>query len=119
MILDRRAMTIKTRVKGLLRFSEAVVLLAQEMWGGLKRPAPVVEAKKQSKKHVSIAFGPWKKEAGERLTMAAVSEEILIYAFGRPQAEAGDRSPKLTRVPGAVLRRLVILAPSGTSFSFG
>jgi hypothetical protein len=107
MILDRRAMMNKSRVRGFLRFSEAVALLAQGMWGGLKQPAPVIKAKKLSKKHVSIAFEPWKKEAGERLAMSAVSEEIPIYAFGRPQAEAGDRSPKLIRVPGAVLRRLV------------
>src|SRR5215467_4136101 len=107
MILDRRAVTIKTRVKGLLRFSEAVVLLAQGMWGGLKRPNPVANAKKKLKDQVSVTFEPWKREAGERLTTSAVNEQIPIYAVGRPQAEAGDRSPKLTRVPGAVLRRLV------------
>jgi hypothetical protein len=97
----------ETRAKGCLRFSEAVALLAQGIWGGLKRPAPVVEVKKLYKGQGSVTFGPWKEKAGARLTLAAVDEQIPVYVFGRPQAERGDRRPKLTRVPGAVLRRLI------------
>jgi hypothetical protein len=97
----------ETLPKRYLRFSEAVALLAQGIWGGLKRPTPVVEAKKQFKEQVSINFGPWKEKADGRLTVAAVSEQIPVYVFGRPQAEAGDPRPKLTRVPGALLGRLI------------
>jgi hypothetical protein len=79
----------------------------QGIWGGLRRPAPVVEVKKLYKGQGSVTFGPWKEIAGERLTLAAVGEQIPVYVYGRPQADADDRRPKLTRVPGAVLGRLI------------
>jgi hypothetical protein len=45
--------------------------------------------------------------AGERLTLAAVGNQVPVYVYGRPQAEAGDRKPDLRRVPGAVLGQLI------------
>ena len=46
---------------GFLRFSKAVALLAQGIWGGLRRPTPVIEVK-QYKGQVSVTFGPWKEK---------------------------------------------------------
>jgi hypothetical protein len=91
---------------GFLRFSKAVALLAQGIWGGLGRPTPVIEVK-QYEGQVSVTFGPWKEKAGQCLTLAAVNEQIPVYVFGQPQAEAGRPGPELTRVPGAVLKRLI------------
>jgi hypothetical protein len=93
--------------EGFLRFSEAVALLAEGMWGGLKRASPLVEFKTLSKGRGSVTFGPWREEASQSLTLAAVSEQMPVYVFGVPEAEVGDLRPKLTRVAGSVLARLI------------
>ncbi len=97
----------KAATTAFLRFSDAVTSLAQGIWGGLRRPGPVVEIKKHNKGQGSITYGPWKEMAGERLTLAALSNQIPVYVYGRPQAAAGDRKPDFRRVPGAVLGALI------------
>jgi hypothetical protein len=93
--------------EGFIRFSEAVQLLAQGIWGGLPRPEPVRRLKKQTRQALSVGFGPWKEKAGRCLALAGVTEAISIYVFGYPQAETGRPGPEIMRVPGAVLSRLI------------
>jgi hypothetical protein len=97
----------ETVPSGYLRFSEAVTLLAQGIWGGQTRPKPIRDVKRHYKKPLSITFGPWKERASKDLALAAVNEQIAVYVFGRPQAEAGRPGPEMTQVPGAILGRLI------------
>jgi hypothetical protein len=92
--------------EGFLRFSVAVDLLAQGIWGGLQRPIPVQKFKWQYKK-ISVGFGPWKEKAGQCLRSAAIDGKVPVYVFGTPQSEIGDLSPEITLVPVIALRRLI------------
>jgi hypothetical protein len=69
---------------GFLRFSDAVSRLAEGMWGGLRRPVPVQIAKQTAKK-ASIAFSPWREQAGQCLRAAAVKGELVVYVVAMPQ----------------------------------
>jgi hypothetical protein len=95
-----------TLPEGFLRFSDAVDLLAQGIWGGLQRPIPVRKFKRQYKK-TSVGFGPWKEKAGKCLRSAALDGKVPVYVFGTPQSEIGDLSPEITPVPVIALRRLI------------
>ncbi|MGB8089597.1 MAG: hypothetical protein WCF62_02670, partial [Pseudolabrys sp.] len=57
---------------GFQRFSDAVNRLAEGMWGGLRQPIPVSGVKRTSKK-ASVIFGPWREQAGQCLTAAAIA----------------------------------------------
>lgn len=70
-----------TLPEGFLRFSDAVDLLAQGIWGGLQRPIPVRKFKRQYKK-TSVGFGPWKEKAGKCLRSAALDGKVPVYVFG-------------------------------------
>jgi hypothetical protein len=89
-----------------LLFSEAVHLLAQGIWGGLRRPVPVRKIKRQFKK-VSLGFGPWRECAAQRLTTAAINGKMAVYIFGSPQAKVGGPASEITLVPKIVLGRLI------------
>ncbi len=52
------------------------------MWGGLRRPIPVRDAKRTYEKG-SVIFGPWREQAGQRLTAAAIAGDLPVYLFPR------------------------------------
>jgi hypothetical protein len=91
---------------GFLRLSDAVDRLAQGIWGGLRRPAPVRAAKREDKR-ARIGFGPWKQEAGKRLRRAAIDGKLAIYAFAKPLTAANNQSQMPVAVSPTVLRRLI------------
>jgi hypothetical protein len=97
----------ETLPAGYLRISEGVELLAQGMWGGLRRPDPVRDLKKRYRGAISVTFDPWKQKAGKRLTLAAVDEDIPVYVFWRPYTETTDPEFEIMRVPGSTLERLI------------
>src|SRR2546430_202195 len=98
---------------GFLRFSDALSRLAEGMWGGLRRPAPV-RAIKRIQKRASIGFGPWREQAGQCLTAAVKNGRLAVYVFAEPQAlfksrALARRSPQELEpvtVPVSVLARL-------------
>jgi hypothetical protein len=100
--------------EGFLRFSDAVCRLAEGMWGGLRRPAPV-RAIKGIEKRASIGFGPWREQAGKRLTAEVKKGRLAVYVIAEPQAPfksraLARRSPqqlKPVTVPVSVLARLI------------
>jgi hypothetical protein len=79
------------------------------MWGGLPRPLLVQELKQKHK--LSVRFGPWKEQAGKRLTAAAIRGELPIYVFrdrGRqPKGRSALSAELIVRVPAAVVGRLI------------
>jgi hypothetical protein len=95
---------------GFLPFSCAIDRLAEGMWGGLRRPAPVVTAKLAAGTG-SIGFGPWQERAGQRLTAAVRDAELVVYVVAdllvasntRPQSRMLIE-PMI--VPTNVLKRL-------------
>jgi hypothetical protein len=91
---------------GFLRLSDAVSLLAQGIWGGLRRPIPVRKLKRKYKK-ASVGFGRWREEAGKLLTTAVVRGKVALYMFGNPQAEIGRPGPELKLVQPAAAGRLI------------
>jgi hypothetical protein len=84
---------------GFIRLSDAVSRLAQCIWGGLRRPAPLRDIPPKLKRGVSVGFGPWTEEAGRRLRTAAAEGELTVYVF------AGDSNP--VAVPREVLSRMI------------
>jgi hypothetical protein len=99
---------------GNLRFSDAANRLAEGMWGGLRRPAPIVTIK-QADRRLSVGFGPWREQARSRLTSAAVQGELVVYVFAKPQVRSKQRALKRRPpekiepvvVPVSVLKRLL------------
>jgi hypothetical protein len=77
--------------KDFLRISCAVDRLSDGMWGGLPRPKPVA-AIKQDQKKLSLGFGPWGEQAGQRLKAAAIEGKLVIYVFAKPQVRSEDHS---------------------------
>ena len=98
-----------------LPLSHAVDRLADGMWGGLQRPEPVA-AIKQDQKKLSLGFGPWREEAGQRLRAAAVEGELVIYVLAKSQVRSEDHnltecSPEKIEplvVPVNVVKRLIV-----------
>src|SRR5438477_3403143 len=70
--------------EGFVFFSEAVTRLADGMWGGLRQAEPVRVIKAVAKK-ASIGFGPWREQAGKRLTTAARHGEVAVYLAADPR----------------------------------
>jgi hypothetical protein len=101
--------------KGHLRLSSATNRLADGMWGGLRRPEPVVTLKRGQQK-LSVGFGPWREKAAECLTAAATKGELAVYVVPKPQVRSKRRKlPKCPReeiepvvVPVSVLNRLML-----------
>jgi len=103
---------------GFLRFSDAISRLAEGMWGGLRGPAPMRAIKRAikriEKREASIGFGPWREQAGQRLTAAVKKGRLAVYVFAEPQAlfksrALARRSPQElgpVAVPMNVLARL-------------
>jgi len=68
----------------------------------------------ESKKEPSIGFGPWREQAGQRLTAAVKKGRLAVYVFAEPQAlfksrALARRSPQElgpATVPVSVLARL-------------
>jgi hypothetical protein len=77
---------------GYLRFSHAVSRLADGIWGGLPRPVAVVEIK-EIWRDVSVVFGPWREQAGKRLTAAVMNEELAVYMVADPRSEEAALKP--------------------------
>ena len=75
---------------GFQRFSDAVNRLAEGMWGGLRQPIPVRGVKRTSKK-ASVIFGPWREQAGQCLTAAAIAGELPVYLF--PESNPPPNAP--------------------------
>jgi hypothetical protein len=71
---------------GFLRFSDAISRLAEGMWGGFRGPAPMRAIKRIEKREASIGFGPWREQAGQRLTAAVKKGRLAVYVFAKPQA---------------------------------
>ena len=101
---------------GFLRFSDAITRLAEGMWG-LRGPAPVRAIKRVEKAgtKASIGFGPWREQAGQRLTAAVKKGRLAVYVFAEPQAlfkrrALAQRSPQELEpvtVPVSVVARLI------------
>ena len=94
-----------------LRLSECLCRLSEGMWGGLRRPEPLQAIKTTFKKQ-RIGYGPWRDEAGKRLTAAALNGELTVYCTN-PKAQAEDGKDSLARptdaavVPVNVLKNLI------------
>jgi hypothetical protein len=95
---------------GFLSVSEAVSVLARGMWGGLRRPDPVRQLKKQYRK-VSVGFGPWKEEAARRFRTAAIAGNVQVYVFAKTSRSASHVETVPVALSIKVLERLI--APRG------
>lgn len=97
--------------EGHLPLSHATNRLADGMWGGLRRPEPVV-AIKESQKKLRVGFGPWREKAAQCLTAAAMKGELAVYVVAKPQVRSKERKPRQAIepvvVPVSVLNRLMI-----------
>ena len=60
------------------------------MWGGIRQPVAVRGAKRTYKKG-SVIFGPWREQAGQRLTAAAIAGELPVYLF--PESNSPANAP--------------------------
>jgi len=111
---DRHSINEGIVPDGYLRFSDAVIRLAEGMWGGLLRPVPVQAIKRISTK-ASLGFGPWRERAGQRLTAAAAKRELVVYVIAKPQVPSKNRVPtsrlsvqiEPVMVPANTLERLI------------
>ncbi|HWX71795.1 MAG TPA: hypothetical protein VNY79_04800 [Xanthobacteraceae bacterium] len=90
--------------------SEAVSVLARGMWGGLQRPDPVGQFKKQFG-NVSVGFGPWKEEAARRFRTAAIEGNVQVYVYCEKSGSASHVETKPVSLSIEVLARLI--APRG------
>src|SRR5882672_10479680 len=75
--------------EGFLRFSEAVNRLAKGMWGGLQRPVPVATTKHIAQ-NLSVGFGLWREQAGQRLRAVSLKGELLVYVIGQPPVSSEE-----------------------------
>ena len=91
-----RALKPSSVPDGFLRLSDAICRLAEGMWGGLRRPALVGAIKRIER--ASIGFGPWREQAGRRLTAAVRKGKLAVYVFAEPQA-LFKRRPLARRSP--------------------
>jgi hypothetical protein len=86
------------------------------MWGGLRRPEPLQAIKTTFKKQ-SIGYGPWREEAGKRLTAAVLNGELTVYCTNS-NGQIEDGKDFLTRptvaavVPVNVLKNLITVRGS-------
>jgi hypothetical protein len=71
----------------LLRISDAVNRLAEGMWGGLPQPDPVRTIKQNSYK-LSVGFGRWREQAGQRFRAAALEGKLVVYLSADTQASS-------------------------------
>jgi hypothetical protein len=107
---------ILRRSENYLCLSECISRLSEGMWGGLRRPDPLRSIKATFKKQ-SIGFGPWREEAGKRLTAAALNGELTVYCTNS-NGQIEDGKDFLTRptvvevVPVNVLKRLITVRSS-------
>ena len=91
---------------GFLSVSEAVSVLARGMWGGLRRPDPVRQLKKQYR-NASVGFGPWKEEATRCLKTAAIDGNVQVYVFAKGIRSACHIETKPVPLLIEVLKRLI------------
>jgi len=98
---------------GFLLISDAVHRLANGMWGGLPRPAPVQQIKRKYNR-ASVGFGPWREFAAECFRAAALKGDLVIYVTPRPQRISKVRvvRHRLSHlepvpVPTSILKRLI------------
>ena len=89
---------------GFLPLSDAINRLAHGIWGGLRRPVPVVKLKKAAKK-ASIGFGRWRSYAAQCLRAAALNGELRVFVVAKPQS-AEDR--RLKRPPPPTLEPVMV-----------
>jgi hypothetical protein len=92
---------------GFLRLSDAVNRLAQGIWGGMPRPAPLRAIKPEHKRGGSLGFGPWKEEAGKLLRTAATEGKLPVYISGVSQPTINNSDPQPVVLPTAVLSRMI------------
>ncbi len=91
----RKPLPVSPIPEAFLRLSEAVDILEAKMFGGIKRPGPINEAKKYGGKNLSVGWGPWRERAKKTIRQAALRGEIKIYAVGPPPRGIGsDRNDK-------------------------
>jgi hypothetical protein len=91
---------------GFVRLSDAIGRLADGMWGGLRRPAPVQDGKRAYKR-ASIGFGPWRERPGKELAAAVKKGKVDVYVCAIPQVLLEDGHFETMAVPGSVLARLI------------
>jgi hypothetical protein len=93
---------------GFLRLSTATHRLAQGIWGGFRRPAPVRTLKKKpAYKRSSLGFGPWREEAGKRVRKAAIDGKLTIYVFGGDEAAANNLPSNPVVLRSTLIRQLI------------
>jgi hypothetical protein len=95
---------------GFLSVSEAVSVLARGMWGGLRRPHPVRQLKKQYR-NVSVGFGLWKEQAGRCFRTAVIEGNVQVYVFAKTSRSASHIETEPVPLSIEVLERLI--APRG------
>jgi len=93
-------------------FSGAVEQLATGMWGGLPQAEPLRAIKRLAKK-ASVGFGPWREQAGKRLTAAVRRGELSVYVAVDPErslehlVSPPDVLSAPVTVPTGVLNQLI------------
>lgn len=111
----QRALTVRSKVPAeFLLLSEAIDHLTQGMWGGLKRPAPLVQYKtKPSRRDDFAIFGRWREKSAEVMTTAALKGRLTIHVVADLEFKAGGTPPYSTEnlrmavVPRKVLEGLI------------
>jgi hypothetical protein len=93
---------------GFILFSDAVSRLANGMFGGLQRPAPVV-AMKGFHRTASIGFAEWREQAGQDLTNSTMKGTLTVYVIAKPRVPTRDSSSEavIAPIPINVLSRLI------------
>jgi hypothetical protein len=101
---------------GFLLISDAVDILAQGMWGGYRRPHPVVAHKQdRARRDDSVTFGPRREKAAKRLRASAIAGKLRVHAIAnlrRPPKTTTLVAPKvydveIEPIPSSVLKRLI------------
>jgi hypothetical protein len=101
---------------GFLPISDAVNILAQGMWGGYRRPHPVVAYKRvRARRDDSVTFGRRKEKAAKRLRASAIAGKLQVYVIAnlrQPPETTTLVAPRaynvqMASVPTSVLERLI------------
>lgn len=108
-VKSARVVTKKNLDLSPMVLSDAQDALVRAMCGGLRRPKPVDDVKKDVKfwgRNLSVGFGPWIEDAGRCLRDAALKGKLPIYCA------APERKSPLMRLSPHLLKRLI--APRGS-----
>ena len=94
----------------LLTLPEATTILRRHMFGGLRLPTPVADARRRGIK-LRQQFKPQLDEAGRRLAQAVIAEDLALYCVSArlfdDQASGARRLFGLLRITPGVAKRLI------------